>query len=621
MDSMTAPHFRRSASTDSAARARSLSIHPLHSHLLLYCQVSDSRQILYTMECIKNIIRTNPRLAICTLSTTNLNPSSSPASGSYGSRSAQIQMLLARHRKSVFGKNFVGGVPSENMATYRNATLVEVLLSTLLYYLRSYYPNLAQTKLSAEEIKANREVQLMAIDILYLLVAELISVVQDNGRAYATYIADLFSRCKVQKVVLHSLLAGINDMRDSPKKKDEAEKMAFTDSVLAFNEIYSNQHGVSASERISNYSEAFQVQVLRLLLSLVILEQAINQQRGGEQISKLEPAASASKPAASKPAAPAPSPSINSGGGSNNLLRYHNDHVIPDQPMFLAAVVSALRQEKMRHLHSHWTSLVTSTLPFLGKSLSQTVLEVTAQLSRNLENLAPFYAAANEGRASRDVERSFGFIPADYVVTQLEALTMIYHYCLLDQAGNQAVVNTASFSQPPSAAAAKGSGRDGGEAALLGGEILTNLLHVFLSNTETNTLAARSLESSMSLDTMAIARKILLSTLPKLVNTSAVLWKNLGPETSGRPSKRSVEPASILVGTPRTVKARLLDLLSPIAKNHPVHFLSAVGIVWQENRDASSAARASNSSPLPVCSVDQRNLVGLCGSIRFEFVD
>ena len=615
MDSMTsnsAQRIRRSASNDSVIR--SLSIHPLHSHLLLYCQVSDSRQILYTMECIKNIIKTNPRLAICTLSTTNLNQSSSSgASGSYGSRSAQIQMLLARHRKSVFGKNFVGSVPGENMATYRNATLVEVLLSTLLYYLRSYYPNLAQTKLSTEEIKANREVQLMAIDILYLLVAELISVVQDNGRAYATYIADLFSRCKVQKVVLHSLLAGINDMRDSPKKRDEAEKMAFTDSVLAFNEIYSNQHGVSASERISNYSEAFQVQVLRLLLSLVILEQAINQQRGGEQLSKMEPAA-----APSKPATPTPNPSM-SATGSNNLLRYHNDHVIPDQPMFLAAVVSALRQEKMRHLHSHWTSLVTSTLPFLGKSLSQTVLEVTAQLSRNLENLAPFYAAANEGRASRDVERSFGFIPADYVVTQLEALTMIYHFCLLDQTGNQAVVNT-SFSQPSNPNPhAKGGNSSNAEGALLGGEILTNLLHVFLSNTETNTLATRNFETAMSIDTMAIARKILLSTLPKLVNTSTILWMNLGADTSGRSSKRPLEPASILVGTPKTVKARLLDLLSPIAKSHPVHFLSAVGIVWQEKRDIATVAKASsanNNSPLPVCNVDQRNLVGLCASIR-----
>lgn len=61
----------------------------------------------------------------------------------------------------------------------------------------------------------------MSIDILAVLVSELVLVVQDNGKAFATYIADLFSRCKVQKVVLHSLLAGINDMRDNPKKKEE----------------------------------------------------------------------------------------------------------------------------------------------------------------------------------------------------------------------------------------------------------------------------------------------------------------------------------------------------------------------------------------------------------------
>ena len=76
-------------------------IHPLHSHLLLYSQVSDSKQILYTMDCVKNILQANPRLAICTLSTTNLN-------SNHSSRSHQIQTLLARHRKSVFGRSFVG---------------------------------------------------------------------------------------------------------------------------------------------------------------------------------------------------------------------------------------------------------------------------------------------------------------------------------------------------------------------------------------------------------------------------------------------------------------------------------------------------------------------------------
>ncbi len=174
------------------AVGRSLNIHPLHSHLLLYTQVCDSRQVLYTMQCIKNILLTNPRLSLCTLSTTKLNSSSGTAP-----RAGQLHMLLARHRKSVFGKNFVGSLSNDNMATHRNANLIEVLISTLLYFLRSYYPNLGHTRLTEEEILSNREVQLISIDILSVLVSELVTVVQDNSKAYAIYISDLFSRCKV----------------------------------------------------------------------------------------------------------------------------------------------------------------------------------------------------------------------------------------------------------------------------------------------------------------------------------------------------------------------------------------------------------------------------------------
>lgn len=104
-------------------------VHALHSHLLLYTQVSDSRQVLYTLECLKNILTANARLAICALSTTHLNSKPSP-------RSHQVQILLARHRKSVFGKGFVGELTNENLATHRNSTLIEVLISTALYYLR-----------------------------------------------------------------------------------------------------------------------------------------------------------------------------------------------------------------------------------------------------------------------------------------------------------------------------------------------------------------------------------------------------------------------------------------------------------------------------------------------------
>ncbi len=155
----------------SSTSGRSLNIHPLHSHLLLYTQVCDSRQVLYTMQCIKNILLTNPRLSLCTLSTTKLNASSGGSP-----RAGQLHTLLARHRKSVFGKNFAGVLNADNMATYRNANLIEVLVSTLLYFLRSYYPNLANLRLTSEEILGNREVQLISIDILSVIVSELVQV-------------------------------------------------------------------------------------------------------------------------------------------------------------------------------------------------------------------------------------------------------------------------------------------------------------------------------------------------------------------------------------------------------------------------------------------------------------
>ncbi len=180
----------------------------------------------------------------------------------------------------------------------------------------------------------------------------------------------------------------------------------------------------------------------------------------------------------------------------------------------------------MRHLHSHWTSLFTSCLPFLGRSLSQSVLEVTNQLSRNLENLAGFYREGDNGGAAGAAV--FGQIPADYVVTQMEALTMIYHYCLLDSSGQGGASSVAQSSSSSSTSSGQQS-LPSQQQQQQQSEILMNLLHVFLSNTDSKSLTTNSLGSgTASIDTLAIARKILLSTLPRLVNTVAILWEAVG---------------------------------------------------------------------------------------------
>lgn len=67
--------------------------------------------------------------------------------------------LLARHRKSVFGRNFHGSIAnSEFIAAYRSSMYLEVLISVCLYFARSYYPNLGQMRLTYEEIAGNRQV-------------------------------------------------------------------------------------------------------------------------------------------------------------------------------------------------------------------------------------------------------------------------------------------------------------------------------------------------------------------------------------------------------------------------------------------------------------------------------
>ena len=118
-----------------------------------------------TNAVFKSLFQTNPRQAIGMLTTTNLNSAVTP-------RKNQLQILLARHRKSVFGQTFVGALTAENLNTYRSSTLIEVLMSTLLYYLRSYYPNLGHVQVR-EEIRGNREVQLMSISLIKEIVSEL----------------------------------------------------------------------------------------------------------------------------------------------------------------------------------------------------------------------------------------------------------------------------------------------------------------------------------------------------------------------------------------------------------------------------------------------------------------
>lgn len=342
-------------------------IHTLHMHMLLYTQRYDSKRTLYALEMLKSMLQTCPRLLVTALVTTSIS--------SVRTRQlAKIQTLLARHRKSIFGKNFFGELPSEVLSSYRSNMFIEVMISICLYFIRSYFPNLMMSKLSVEELNCNKEVHILATEVLTCLLSELIAIMKDSGKSLMSYIKDLLSRCKLQKAVLYSCLASVYNSR----VKDPGQSLSnITEAIILFNE-----------ENLDPSSnETFQIKLLNLMLVMIMLE---------HNIQKIQNESEATTP---------PSQDTEKQGVSFHQsmmnVKFSAGHPVVQQQMFVSCVLSALKQQHMAHMHRHWVAMVTSSLPYMGKSLPNIVLVVTSQLCKNLEILATAYKQEDSGSKKR----------------------------------------------------------------------------------------------------------------------------------------------------------------------------------------------------------------------------
>lgn len=342
-------------------------IHTLHMHMLLYTQRYDSKRTLYALEMLKSMLQTCPRLLVTALVTTSIS--------SVRTRHlAKIQTLLARHRKSIFGKNFFGELPSEVLSSYRSNMFIEVMISICLYFIRSYFPNLMMSKLSVEELNGNKEVHILATEVLTCLLSELIAIMKDSGKSLMSYIKDLLSRCKLQKAVLYSCLASVYNSR----VKDPCQSSSnITEAIILFNE-----------ENLDPSSnETFQIKLLNLMLVMIMLEHNVQKIQNENE-------------AAAPPSQDTEKQGMNLHQSMMNV-KFSAGQAVVQQQMFVSCVLSALKQQHMAHMHRHWVAMVTSSLPYMGKSLPNIVLVVTSQLCKNLEILATSYKQEDSGSKER----------------------------------------------------------------------------------------------------------------------------------------------------------------------------------------------------------------------------
>ncbi|XP_076237167.1 protein DOP1 homolog isoform X5 [Calliopsis andreniformis] len=559
-----------------AGRNYGVGVHNLHSHMLLYCGVYDSTRTLYALRTLRNELLTNTRMFLCYAATTGVTNTT---------KNSALLNLLARHRKSVFGRNFHGDIANtEFIAAYRSSMYLEVLISVCLYFARSYYPNLGQMRLTHDEISGNRQVQLTSAELLTLIFSELIAIVRDSGKGFSCYIVDLLAKCKVQKVALHCLVSSVLNMKNAHKENEEV--FTFTEEIILFNDPVVDDVN-KCKYRASDHTEAFQIQLLRLLLALIMLEHQCGNQKGEEIC----------PPTTSTPSTPTRStPNI-----MGNSLKYVPGAPIPQQPMFLASILNALQLDHMRHLHQHWTTLVTSSLPFMGSSLTGIVTSVIHQLCCNIEHLASYYINEETATATKleDISTVECCLPADYTVTHLEALTFLLHYCLLDTSQQIGF----SFNQPLSGTI---------QAGIPGanpGQIFNNLIHVFMPSPLSPELST-SKDKTGATELQQHARRTALSHLPRIIASLSTLWQAVL-------ATKDNEQASCVVGSPRIVKHQLLELLSPISFHHGVNFLAAIAVAWHERRQPSG----NSKKVLPEACPNQQVMVHLVSAIRVMPID
>ncbi|KAI1241114.1 Protein dopey-1, partial [Lamprotornis superbus] len=511
-------------------KSPNFNIHPLYQHVLLYLQLYDSSRTLYAFSAIKAILKTNPSAFVSAISTTSVN-------NAYTPQLSLLQNLLARHRISVMGKDFYSHIPVDSNHSFRSSMYIEILISLCLYYMRSHYPT--HVKVTSQDLIGNRNMQMMSIEILTLLFAELAKVIESSAKGFPSFISDMLSKCKVQKVILHCLLSSIFSAQ-----KWHSEKTAGK-NIVAVEEGFSEDSLINFSEDEFDNGSTLQSQLLKVLQRLIVLEHRVmtvpeeNETVFDFAITDLEHIG---------PQQPMTS------------LQYLHSQPITCQGMFLCAVIRALHQHCACKMHPQWIGLITSTLPYMGKVLQRVVVSVTLQLCRNLDNLIQQYKYETGLSDNRPLWMA-SVTPPDMVLTLLEGITTIIHYCLLDP---------------------------------------STQYHQLLVNVDQKHLVE--------------ARNGILSILHMIMSSVTLLWSilHLADSSEKTTAAAAASITTINLGSTKNLRQQILELLGPISMNHGVHFMAAIAFVWNERRQNKNTSR---TKVIPAAGEEQLLLVDLVRSI------
>lgn len=358
-------------------REKREAIDSLFRHMLLYPVPGGWCHLLQGLALLNSLLRSGAECSLVNaLCTTSLDTSSA-------AHLNLVSNLLQRHQQMQDGLGFYGSLLSpSSLSSMAPSLLIELLLSLCLRFMRSHYP--IYLTLGPLDQKGNKEVQVKSVEVLTQIVKQLCCMAQKQGdnEANLQLIRKLLTGCKVQEYALLTLSASMY-VSQRGAEKGQSKCMELMDGEGGVSEESLVNFGVGAGPE----QYPLQMQLLKLIQDLIILEYLV---LPGGAVSPSLPSGSPGEPrehpGASTPLAREWQTAVLF-QQSIKAAQYVQSHPITAQGMFVSAAARALQPQYGYAMHPHWVSLLCTSLPYLGRSLSIIVAPLISQICKNLDEL------------------------------------------------------------------------------------------------------------------------------------------------------------------------------------------------------------------------------------------
>ncbi|XP_027146759.1 protein dopey-2 isoform X2 [Larimichthys crocea] len=538
-------------------REKREAIDSLFRHVLLYPVAGGWRHLLQGLALLDSLLRSSAECPLVdALSSTSLDTSSA-------AHLNLVSNLLQRHQQAQDGHGFYGGLLSPSASpSVPPSLLIELLVSLCLRFLRSHYPS--YLSLSPLDMQGNREVQVKSVGVLTRMVNQLGFMARRQGGngARLEHVRELLSGCKVQQYALLTLSAS---MYVSQRGTDKGQAKGV--------ELLEEQGGLS-EETLVNLGTGggqeqypLQMELLKLLQALIVLEYHVWPGGAVSAAGSGGPSGQTGEPRES----PTPVTPLAREWQTAVLFQqsikaaqYVQSHPITAQGMFVSAAARALQPQYGYSMHPHWVSLLCSTLPYLGRSLGIIVGPFISQICRNLDELVKLYEH-DGGKTSQSLSGRRENIAPDYPLTLLEGLTILTHYCLLDNKKRLVACDPVDVRN---------------------------------------------------------ARSAVLEELPHMLSSMALLWGVVMREEFQRRVSDSAQSGrhsstSVYFKSTKILRQRILEFLVPLTGQYGVQLMASLGEVWSRRK----SKRRHKNKVLPVASESRLTIVDLVKSLNTLHTD